>query len=341
MESTAKFYAGFIFPVAEANSGPELAGLRMAMLDTSPDCIKLLTPEGRISMMNRAGRIALDVAEGARLGMEWLPRLSASVRAAGAEALAIAASGVSARFAGQSVSSAGTSFWDNLLTPLVDESGKVESILCISRDVTAHRLLERELEAAIERERLMAQEMRHRVKNVLTVVSGLISISEREAASGQTSPTSILRERVSALSRASDAVFTKCPNNEEPLSIADLVHAVLHPYAAQCESSGEEIGVQRHHHTTLALMLHELATNSIKYGALSQPAGIVSVSWEVQETLLILNWVEKGGPEIGATPDLDGFGSAMIDRVLVATGGAIKREWRTKGLTAEIRLPTC
>src|SRR5690606_27745156 len=102
----------------------------------------------------------------------------------------------------------GIRYWDNLLTPIMDVSGRVLSILCVSRDVTTKTQLERELEAAVTREKLLSREMQHRIKNLFAVVSGLITIAEKEARQPSADGLGkILRQKLDALTRASDALF--------------------------------------------------------------------------------------------------------------------------------------
>jgi hypothetical protein len=234
MEAAAGIYARIMYPDAVSSADPHLSDLQKAMLDATPDCIKVVSVDGKLLTMNRAGCLALNVPENSGFGMPWLPLLPEDVHPAGTEALRKAAAGQSARFPGKSISPGGTTYWDNLLTPLIDVNGVVLSILCVSRDVTGKTLLERELEEAIERERLVAREMRHRIKNIFSVVSGLVYIAEKEAAAAGTSAaaTDILRGKLDALSRASDAVFTQengggC--DTDPVDVATIVPSVLRP----------------------------------------------------------------------------------------------------------------
>ncbi|WP_241580509.1 sensor domain-containing protein [Rosenbergiella nectarea] len=108
-----------------------------AMLDASIDCINILTPDGRVVNMNQSGCSALGVDPHSGFGMEWLLLLPEEIRKAGKKALQKARSGENAQFLGKSISEWGeTTFWDNLLTPVLNKQGTVESILCVSRNVT-------------------------------------------------------------------------------------------------------------------------------------------------------------------------------------------------------------
>lgn len=91
--------------------------------------------------------------------------------------------------------------------------------------------------------------------------------------------------------------------------------------------------------TMLALFLHELATNSVKYGAFSADDGLVSVQWNSGESGLYLSWIEEGGPKIEEAPLRQGFGSEMVDHLVQSAGGSVNRNWRTQGLVTELHLP--
>ncbi|MGK8209185.1 ATP-binding protein [Burkholderia cenocepacia] len=107
------------------------------MLNISIDCIKLISPAGRLLHMNRAGCQALGVGEDSGFGMPWLPLLPEDVRPEGSIALESARNGASGRFPGRSERAGhDTRYWDNMLTPILDAEGKTTAILCVSRDVT-------------------------------------------------------------------------------------------------------------------------------------------------------------------------------------------------------------
>ncbi|GBQ64769.1 signal transduction histidine kinase [Ameyamaea chiangmaiensis NBRC 103196] len=334
--------ADVIAPAPPSQTAPDLSHLQQAMLDITPDCIKVLGVDGTLITMNRAGCVALGVPEHSGFGMPWLSLLPETVRKAGHTALGQAARGCTARFAGQSASSAGTSYWDNLLTPVTDASGQVVSILCVSRDVTAQTRLEQQLERAVAREKLLANEMQHRIKNLFTVVAGLISLAEKEstAAPPGTSATTILRDKLAALARASDAAFLDTPEcGDERADLATVVASVMQPYGARCTTAGPVATVLRSVTTTLALVLHELATNAVKYGALSGESGQVSITWTLSGGALTLTWVEANDRRDRDEPCQRGFGTTMVDRIVQAVGGTVDRCWTDQGLTVTIDMP--
>lgn len=344
MQAAADIYARIMFPGAIKGGDPTLSDLQKQMLDATPDCIKVISVDGKLLMMNRAGCRALGVPEDSSFGMPWLPLLPPDVFADGTDALLKAASGKIARFPGKSISPQGTAHWDNLLTPLIDGSGQVLSILCVSRDVTKTVVLERKLTEAVDREKLLAREMNHRIKNLFSVVMGLVSISKREAAASNAPERAIevFADKLLSVSRAFDAVFVseqRGGSDVDHIDASAIVSSVLHPYGDRCTIIGSAAFLRRDALTTFALFLHELATNSFKYGALSTKAGNVTVRWTAADNILDLQWIETGGPEIQSPPVRLGFGTEMIDRIVRSGDGTIDRIWRTDGLVVELRFP--
>ncbi|CAN7747501.1 PAS domain-containing protein [Pseudorhodoferax sp. LjRoot39] len=338
MKPFANVYTGVV-----THEDPQVHDPQRAMLDATPDCVKMLTLDGRVLTMNRAGCQALGVAEDAVAGMQWLGLLPPEVRAAGEAALRKAAAGESVRFPGRSVSPAGTLFWDNLLLPITGGGEAVLSILCVSRDVTEITLMEQQLHAAVQREQLLAHEMRHRIKNLFSVVSGLTYIAQRELRGTGTAQdmAAVLRDKLAALSRASDAVFAQADAGADAAAsdLAALAGAVLQPYGARCTLSGPAASVHSEAMTTLALILHELATNSVKYGALGMGDGHVALHWSLPDGVLEMVWTETGGPQVAGAPGRAGFGGEMVDRILQSARGSIERTWRVEGLVVVLRLP--
>lgn len=133
----------------------ELLRANTDMLDVSVDCIKIITPTGHVSHMNRSGCLALLGQERVRqFGMEWLSLLPPEVRDQGLKAIKVASKGENARFAGKSISGNITMYWDNILTPVVSDEGETTSILCVSRDITKQRIAENKLKITSEYDEL-------------------------------------------------------------------------------------------------------------------------------------------------------------------------------------------
>ena len=139
-----------------AGTFDELTQLQAQMLDASVDCIKVIDAQGNLRMVNRPGCVALGIPPEERdFGMPWLERLPEEVRKAGRQALARALRGEPARFAGRSeLPGQAPQYWDNLLTPMLDETGGITGVLCVSRNVTDQRVAELRLRQISETDEL-------------------------------------------------------------------------------------------------------------------------------------------------------------------------------------------
>ncbi len=141
--------------------------------------------------------------------------------------------------------------------------------------------------------------------------------------------------------RASDAVFAQGNNEggeEGTLNLDTAIGSILQPYGDRCKLKGEALQIRQELLSTLALFFHELATNSVKYGALGRADGNVQVHWTVSGDMLDLTWVETGVPDI-SYPTRIGFGGEMQDRIVRSAGGTLKRTWGTDGLKVDLHLP--
>ena len=197
---------------------------------------------------------------------------------------------------------------------------------------------------AEEGHELLAGEMSHRVKNLLAIAAGLTQITSR---STQT-PAEMAQEltqRLTALGRAHDLVRPLPGGQGSAAVLGDLLSVLLAPYDDLGAFSGrirvavERMGVGMAAATSLALVSHELATNSLKYGALSSGAGTLDVSTTPNDSQLELIWMEQGGPEVQAPPDVDGFGSKLVHRsVSRQLGGSIAYDWCPTGLIVTLKL---
>ena len=200
---------------------------------------------------------------------------------------------------------------------------------------------DRELTDAREREGLFAAEMRHRVKNVFAVINGLISISRREAGSDVDAFSTLISGRIIALSSATEAGLSQSTasdmdqNNFDPVA---LVHRVLKPYGNRIEISGTTEAIAQRYATPLALVIHELATNAMKYGALSSAGSHIEIQWGTTSGQVSLYWREYSEPRSLKTLNSSGFGNRMIDRMLASVDSKIEYSWEKRGLTAVIVL---
>jgi two-component sensor histidine kinase len=196
---------------------------------------------------------------------------------------------------------------------------------------------------AEEGHELLAGEMSHRVKNLLAVASGLTNITSRSTKTTQEMAREIT-QRLTALGRAHDLVRPLPGKEGKAALLGDLVSILLAPYddvgafSGRVRVSVPRMGVGESAANTLALVLHELATNSLKYGALSSATGLLDVSCTSEEDLILV-WTERGGPPVVSPVGPPGYGSKLVSRVLAdQLGGSIERQWSSEGAIITLRL---
>ena len=197
---------------------------------------------------------------------------------------------------------------------------------------------------AEEGHELLAGEMSHRVKNLLAIATGLTAITSR------TTTTAVdmareLTQRLTALGRAHDLVRPLGRGQGDAALLGDLLSVLLAPYDDMGAFSGRirvavpRMGVGEQAANTLALVVHELATNSLKYGALSVPHGVLDVSCDSSSEDVVVVWTEQGGPPVVAPVGSGGYGSKLILRAMTAQfGGTIERNWAHDGVVVTLRM---
>lgn len=192
---------------------------------------------------------------------------------------------------------------------------------------------------AVERQELLVRELRHRVGNLLALISSLFQSSARGAQSVADLEDRFLA-RLMALARTHAMI---AQGGWGQTCLHRLVDCVLEPYADRLEVSGVDVGISAEHGLALSLALHELATNAAKYGALSVAEGSIAVSWSVgragDNALITLDWIERGGPEI-TPPANSGFGTKLVSAVIERQlNGAVSTEFAPSGLRARFEFP--
>lgn len=196
-----------------------------------------------------------------------------------------------------------------------------------------------------EQESLLSRELSHRIKNIFSVIGGLVALSARRFPHAADFARD-LRERIVALGRAHDFVRPHAVAGEARrlTQLSQLLAELLKPYRTEDEArvtiTGDEAEIDDQAATPLALVFHELATNAAKYGALSKPEGQVAITSRINGTNLLVEWAETGGPPVCGAPTEEGFGSTLA---LLSTetqlGGKLAKDWRPEGLTVTLSLP--
>jgi two-component sensor histidine kinase len=219
-----------------------------------------------------------------------------------------------------------------------DDAGIVGRVMFgVFLDVTGRKQAE-------EANELLAGEMSHRVKNLLTIASSLTAMTSRSTATTADMARE-LTDRLTSLGRAHDLVRPIDGQEGRAALLGDLLSVLLAPYddlgafSGRIRVSVPRISVGEAAATTLALVVHELATNALKYGALSATAGTLDVSCSVQEEEVVVAWTERGGPPVSAPAGAGGFGSRLVTRgITLQLRGSITYEWPSEGATITLRM---
>lgn len=185
------------------------------------------------------------------------------------------------------------------------------------------RLRQRDVRDHIAQETELRRELNHRVKNILASVTSIFEMTRRGATSIDVLAEDF-RGRLGALDKVHSAVFH---SDGENVTIAEIAKLTFDPYIqegdARIAASGPAVLLNREAATTLALCLHELATNAIKYGALSRPEGQVRFEWTLSHDdapMLAISWLESGGPRV-EEPSRTGYGTRYIRSALASIFG--------------------
>ncbi len=217
--------------------------------------------------------------------------------------------------------------------PVFDNDGEVESWFGSITDIDAARKLS-------ESRDLLAKELAHRIKNIFAVVGGLVTMRARGKDELKDFADSIV-STVHSLGRAQD--FVHPLDSDEGGQLADLLTALMEPYQ---RSSGNAVGIDTSKlaigqvaATPIALIFHELATNSTKYGALSLDDGTVQITAKRTDDDVEISWQERGGPDV-TPPTSQRFGTRLIQSAAQAQlGGSIDYVSHEKGLEVALRVP--
>jgi PAS domain S-box-containing protein len=209
-----------------------------------------------------------------------------------------------------------------------DKDGRVIRVSGVTVDITERKQAE-------ERQNLLAREVDHRAKNALALAQSIVRLTRGENVK---SYIRSVEGRITALARVHTVLSLSSWQGAE---VGKLIEEELAPYSTgeQIELRGAEVQLQPATAQTVALALHELVTNSAKYGALSTLTGRLSVSWELQSGLLLIVWGETGGPAV-EIPASRGFGTrSVIASIESQLGGKAEFDWRPEGLVCRLSVP--
>lgn len=221
------------------------------------------------------------------------------------------------------------------VSPVIDGRGRIIGASKIARDIS-------ERKRAQEQEKLLLREMKHRVKNTLATVQ---AIAAQTLPSASRADRNAFVARLHALARSQDLLSM---SEGHRARLRDVIEGSLKPFRGPDRERFSMIGsddawLDANRATLLTMVLHELATNAAKYGALSRAGGQVRLAWattrEVGEpSKVTLSWEEADGPPV-EPPQRKGFGSVLIRRAFEGAGGTTRLEFRPQGLVFELELP--
>jgi PAS domain S-box-containing protein len=210
----------------------------------------------------------------------------------------------------------------------LDKAGRVVRLSGVTIDITERKRAE-------ERQNLLAREVDHRAKNALALAQSIVRLTR---ATDVRDYVQAVEGRISALARVHTILSL---SNWQGAEIGRLVEEEIAPYSTgdQIEYFGAELQLQPATAQTLALALHELVTNSAKYGALSTVTGRLRIKWEVRCEALQITWEEQGGPPV-ERPLSRGFGTrSVIASIETQLGGRAEFDWRVEGLICRLWVP--
>jgi PAS domain S-box-containing protein len=214
--------------------------------------------------------------------------------------------------------------------PVLAGDGTVREWIGVCIDITGRKQIE-------DKTRLLAREVNHRASNLLTIINAMMRQTRAETAAEL---VVAMQARIGALAR----VQTRLARDQwDRTDLLKLVSEELAPFGKDVEGrfrvSGFPVPLSADAAQALAIFIHELATNAVKYGALSQPAGRVAVRWAFSDGRLTMSWTENGGPPV-SPPGREGFGTRAIALLAQQLGGKVAIDWRRDGLACELSIPS-
>ena len=223
--------------------------------------------------------------------------------------------------------------------PVRDSSGAKVGYGTVTRDL-------REAKRSEEARDLLIRELSHRIKNIFAVVGGIAALTARSNPEAKPFVTAF-RERLGALARAHEYVQPQGPENTPPVhgqTVLGLMRLIMAAYREDGRErvaiAGDDAEIGERSATALALIMHEQATNAMKYGGLSTQGGTVTLAGCRAGDRYRLTWAEQGGPEVRAVPSRKGFGTVLAERSVAGQlDGVLVHDWAPGGLVMRLDVP--
>ncbi len=200
-------------------------------------------------------------------------------------------------------------------------------------------------EAEAQRE-LIARELSHRIRNIFAVVSSLVMLPTRDQPEARPFAMAV-QARIQALASAHEYVRPHSAASaplDDTRTVKGLLALLASPYNAPDRGNliieGDDLPIGPHAATAIALIVHEFATNAVKYGGLSREGADVRITCRIDGERFIIDWRESGGPAVTGAPERRGFGTTLSERVAsMQLGASLKRDWLPGGLVVTLDLP--
>ena len=222
--------------------------------------------------------------------------------------------------------------------PIRDSEGNIIRWFGTCTDIHEQKLL-------MEQREMVSQELSHRIKNIFSVINGLIGLSTRSHPELK-GPADELRSRIMSLGKAHDFVRPHSARSQPTApqaTLKGLLEQLLSAYQSGTERvsiDGGDLPIDDRSATPLALYFHELATNAAKYGSLSTLDGRVGIHIRDADDEVEIRWIESGGPRLEQAPRPEGFGTRLINlSISNQLGGKVSYAWNPEGLQVEARIP--
>lgn len=328
-------------------AGDGLAGndeVLQGVLAGCGDCIKILDLDGRLQFMSEGGKRVMEVENFTTLkGCPWPDFWAGSGNADAVAAVETAKAGGTARFKGAANTAKGTPrHWDVQVSPIMGKDGRPSHLLSISRDITEEWRANAELKESLERQALLAGELQHRIKNTLAMVGAIAHQTMR--GNDVNAAREAFSARLTTLSEAHD-ILTRTSWTHAP--IKDVIDGALAPHRSgqrRFRIDGPDLVLQPKQALALSVAIHELATNAVKYGALSTDGHVV-IGWSYDTIDTVpsfrFTWAESGGPLVTEPAQKQkGFGSRVIERMLGQDfHGQVRTYFHPEGIVCELIAP--
>lgn len=320
--------------VIASHAGPSTAAMLAAVFDQSPDCIEIIRLDGTLAYMNANGRVALELDRFDQVaGTNWLDLWAACDREKVTTAMAKARQGHIARVTVLSPTAKGNKrWWEVTVSPVFDDNGAVLSFVSISRDVTASKL---DQDAVAT----MALEMRHRLRNAYSVSGALAKLAARDWPEHKE-----FAEQLAGRFQALSIVQGRLLDADGRVRVDELVSDLARAFAPAPDTIAVEplppLMIEDGMARIISVVLGELGTNSLKYGALAR-GGTIRLSGGADGDHLTLCWRESAsGLEIQPAQALGrGSGYGLMSRMAATRGGSVSQRWDDEGLHVTLTLP--